>query len=577
MEIHEKHHTVVFLCLLVCVSLVCNGLCYAKGGSDQDTVDSESETLIVPAKKVSTSFFYDVPEDILQLVFDGSPSALREAAAGIRKASVDYSEREKILLSVMTGIMTVAWSPEKPDWESPAVSEANLYTGALDSVRKGIYDSSTGQSDFLTLVLPSLVLLTNTSRTDFYNDSEKALLLAKNIKPASLLVTYLLGILYRKMGRMDESTEYLKEAVSLDGNCMQPSYALACNLQETDAATAFSLITAQVKKYPDNNDLLKLGAELSYRLGDYNTSELYVAKVLQQNPNDPAYILFRAKILIEKGDYIRAASLLDVYERTDGTARDYLLLRARIQRDWNKNMSAAVDTMSKAVSLYPEDMEVLLYAAQTAASAGAAVNNMTAAALALKVLDADPSNSGALNIYVQQLAASNKWTEAYEASSKLLAKEPVAASVIFTHIKICLAIKKTDEAWKLISGMYEKNPNDEETVQSYIDVLYAMGRRAETLSIINNLLQTASPRMKSFLYFKRSFLQNGEQAVLADLRSSLIANPRNTDALYQLYVVYYTKKDWRKAQYYLKQVVALSASNEELIKKNEELDRLLGR
>ena len=84
-------------------------------------------------------------------------------------------------------------------------------------------------------------------------------------------------------------------------------------------------------------------------------------------------------------------------------------------------------------------------------------------------------------------------------------------------------------------------------------------------------------RMKSFLYYERSFLRTSEDQVLADLRSSLTANPRNKDSLYRLYRIYYGKKDWRRAQYYLKQVVALDPSNATYVRQNSELDGLLRR
>lgn len=83
--------------------------------------------------------------------------------------------------------------------------------------------------------------------------------------------------------------------------------------------------------------------------------------------------------------------------------------------------------------------------------------------------------------------------------------------------------------------------------------------------------------MKSFLYYQRSFFGATEDEILGDLRSSLTANPRNRDALFRLYKIYYAKKDWRRAQYYLKQVVALDPLNTEVLRLNSELNSLLGK
>ena len=102
------------------------------------------------------------------------------------------------------------------------------------------------------------------------------------------------------------------------------------------------------------------------------------------------------------------------------------------------------------------------------------------------------------------------------------------------------------------------------------------GRNQNASRLINSLLSNSpSSLMKSFLYYERSYLQGTEAGQLSDLRSSLIANPRNSDALFRMYQIYLRRRDYRKAQYYLKQVISLNPSNENYIKLNSELESLL--
>ena len=98
----------------------------------------------------------------------------------LKKADGSYTESEKTLLYVAAGIMRIVWPTEKITWEIPEIIQDNAYVGAINSAEKGVYDSSTGSMDFLTLVLPSLVLLTNNSRNDYYEDAKKALALAED-------------------------------------------------------------------------------------------------------------------------------------------------------------------------------------------------------------------------------------------------------------------------------------------------------------------------------------------------------------------------------------------------------------
>ena len=78
-----------------------------------------------------------------------------------------------------------------------------------------------------------------------------------------------------------------------------------------------------------------------------------------------------------------------------------------------------------------------------------------------------------------------------------------------------------------------------------------------------------------YLYRNGDYLQLTEEKSLADLRSSLIANPRNSDALFRLYELYYAKQDYRKAQYYLRQVVAINPNDSSVRKLNEALTQLV--
>ena len=143
------------------------------------------------------------------------------------------------------------------------------------------------------------------------------------------------------------------------------------------------------------------------------------------------------------------------------------------------------------------------------------------------------------------------------------------------HVDICLACRRIDEAWSLASSLYEKAPKEELSQKCYLKVLVATGRTDKAARLIASLMPSADSQMKSFLYYERSFLYGDEASVLDSLRQSLTSNPRNSDALYRLYQVYYNKKDWKRAQYYLKQVVALNPVDKSVIAKNAELDNLL--
>ncbi|MBQ9494831.1 MAG: tetratricopeptide repeat protein [Treponema sp.] len=564
----------LLLILLVCVSCAST----KKGAAASKTYGEEqggtSINIAVP-KKNSRTYFSRIDAAIMEQAENGSPEAIRAAVARIRKPELNYSENEKVLLTLLADVMKIAWPSERAEWDTPAVTEETPYLGAIDSVRKGIYDFSTGNVDFFTLVLPSLVVINDNDVSRYVATAEQALLAGILLRPQSTLANYLLGLLYQKANRAEEALACFVRAVQSSPSTLETSFAHASCLKALGRMSeAFTIADALHSRYPNNIRVLKLCAETSFALNNFSAAEEYVARVLQQTPNDLEYVLFRARILAEKGDFIRAVSLLDVYSRQDTTSRDYLLLRAHIQSDWSKNVSAAVATIENALARYPNDLEVLLFAAKLASITGSPVGGKTAGEYAQAVLAADPENNEARRYEIAGMMQSGNWTSAYAVSSALMQKSD-SRNDIFTHIRICLETRHNDEAWNLISPLYAENPADEDVVQSYILVLSRIGRTSQALALINSLLGSATQRMKSFLYYRRSFLVTTQEESLADLRSSLIANPRNSDALFRLYEIYYGRKDYRRAQYYLRQVVALDPNNGAMRRLNDELSELI--
>ncbi len=538
---------------------------------------AQAVSIAVPARKAK-NFFNGIPEEAVRAIENGSPESINQAYSLLRKDASLYAENEKILLNTGHALMTILWQQEKANFTEFDVSSANPYLGAVESSRQGIYDESTGNTDFLTLVLPSLVLVTSESRSDYYSLSKKALSSALAMNPGSVLANYLMGFLLRRQNDFSGALKYFQTAYENSPDCVETVLNFAdCNFRVKNYQKSLELAKSLVEKNPYYSQGLKLCAENSFALGQLEESELYVGRVLQQEPENSYYVLFRAKILVQRGDYIRAASLLDVYARANPDSREYLVLRSKVQKDWNKNITAATATIDRALSLYPDDTEIILTAASLASETGTKINGKTAGELAALILEKDPDNVDAMKIQIEDFAGKKMWARAYEVSSVLRKMKNPPEDSVYSHIEICLSAGRKDEAWSLASELYSQNPKDENVLQIYVKVLVQTGRKTEALRLIEQNLSGASSKMKSFFYYERSLLQNNENSVLVDLRASLTANPRNKDALFKLYQIYFNKKEYRKAQYYLKQVVAISPADESLLRLNAELETLLSK
>jgi len=543
----------------------------------EETLEESSEAGIkLPAGSKQRTYFYKIDEAILAGIEYGSPESIRTAVAKLRKADGLYEENEKVLMNVAAEIIKIVWPSEKVNWESFDQIENNPYTGAINSAQNGIFDSSTGNVDFLTTILPVVVILTPNISQGVYADCEPSVLAALELNPDSLLANYLAGLFYKAKGDYKNAEKYLRLAYEKQNNLLEVILAYSDILVLNQKSTvAVQVIAGVPVEHSEDLIVLKEKAKVSFSNKDYASAENYVAKVLQQTPNDLAFLLFRARIFIEKKDYIHAVSLLDMYARQNDTNVDYLVLRARVQLDWSKNTNAATETVERALRLYPENEALLMLATRISSVTDSPVAGKYADELAALVLDKNPDNQEAFVYAMEGLIQRENWNEAYKISSRLVAKENLPEDIVLNHVRICTELKKYTEALEIASSAYKSNPSSETLIQAYVIAYCSVNANDAALNLINDFINTASSKMKSYLYYQRSFLQHTEDSSLADLRSSLIANPRNSDALFRLYEIYYAREDYRKAQYYLRQVVAINPNDSSVRKLNEALTQLV--
>lgn len=570
-----RNQRLIFLFAAVLFLLPYESFCAKKKKNTEET--QTAETIKLPSQK--RTYFYKIDEKILSGVENGSPESLRQSMSLIKKSSSDYAENEKVLIYISTKIMQNVWKSQKFSWENVIPPEDNPYVGAIKSAENGVFDSSTGNVDFLSTLLPTFVLLNPnfkpSEEKQILESCEKSIKTALSLSPDSIIANYLAGIIYMDKEDYNTSLKYLEFAYEKYPGIDEIVLAYVKSLRGNGKYEMASAILAGSAKDANDIAFLKQNAYVAFESKDYANAELYVAKVLQQTPNDLEFLLFRAKILIEKNDYIHAVSLLDMYARQDNSSIDYLLLRAKLQMDWSKNTTAATETIEKALQLYPDNMDALLFAARISSVTDLPVAGKYADELSSIILKLSPSNASAMEYALDGLIQRENWKEAYEVSKNLISMENISFETMEKYVTVCIKLGKNNEAFEYAKKIHDANPNDETVLQMYILAYIKVGNRETVLKFIDSQLTSSNANMKSFLYYARSFLQYTENNTLADLRSSLISNPRNSDSLFRLYEIYYDKKDYRKAQYYLKQVVAINPNDSNVKKLNEALTKLI--
>ncbi len=548
------------------------------GESGAVTPSSVTETggtvLAVPSKDQLKKNILD--SQTLALLETGSPDSIRAAVGRIDADPRGMTDQNRIALVIAGELMKILYPLETVTWSVPAIPEDGSWVNAVKSARMGVYDYSAGSADFLSLVLPSLVLAVSNAPGDYYADAETALRKAASQNGRSVLPSYLLALLAVRKGSVPAADGYYRDAWERDHSCYPAGIAYGRALiRKDDGQSALLIAKELLVRYPAAPVVTRFAADAAFSTGDWALADPFVLAALKAEPDNTDYLLMRARILVERKDYLKANSLLDAYATRNRSDKQYLLLRSRVVQEWNRNPASATGFLQEAARLYPDDLDVMLASAEVCYQTGQQINKKSGRDYVWTVLAANPANPGALALLVADYTASGDWANAVKYGEKLVSVSPRDSSKILL-VRATLGAGQTAKAVSLSRALYQATPTDEITAL-YLEALVETGDASSAGALIGARLSSASSQLKSILYYYESRTLSDPDAKLSSLRSSLLADPRNKDALFAMYEWYSAKTDYRKAQYYLKQVIALDPTNRQYAQLLAKLDELLAR
>jgi len=276
---------------------------------------------------------------------------------------------------------------------------------------------------------------------------------------------------------------------------------------------------------------------------------------------------------VERGEFKLAASLLDAYASVDPNDKLYVLLRARSAAENSKDLPGALASLRRGLERYPEDQALLLYAAELLFAAGGK-DRLEAITYAGKALKADPSSIRALKVLLAaDLAAGNGPGAAARADS-IRSFYPDYDDYESLYRAYSLA-GRVDESLAMARLWREKQPSSEQASLAWATLLIEQGKRADASAFISAQLALKGGSVyRSTLFLLQSRLQPNEDAALASLRSSLIENGLNVDALVAMTDIYMKRNDHQRARFYLKQALTLSPDRADIAQRRDALAQL---
>lgn len=539
----------------------------------------EGTVLAVPTKEKLAEKRLD--SRLAANIIKGSPKSFKDAVTFIQNDSKGLTAENRLYLKVIADIMNLVYPEEAEYTQYDSSNEEHPYLIGLRSIRNGIYPLSMKKDSFLSLIIPPLILTVKNANVsvinEFATDITERIEAAKKMHADSVLPHYLLGILYEKKYDISQAAAFYKTAWNLDNSCYPAGLnygRLSADLG--DGQTAINIADILSEKLRDNTSIKLLYSRGYIASSDFNKANETVIDVLKKEPENISALLLRICILIEQKEYLKANSLLDAYSTKNKTAKDYLLYRARISREWNKNLTGSAEFLKEAYKLYPEDFNVLLACAEICFETSQEIENKKADFFIAKVLEKDAENAAALSLLIKNGINEGNWEQAVSLATKLVNKVSGNAHKELL-IRSYLGAGKFEQALSLSKQLYTSAKNVPNSVIGlYIEALSKTKNYEAILQIIKDKLPEADSELKSVLYYYNAkSMKETSEAYVSSLRSSLLANPRNKDSLFAMYEWYFKNKDYRKAKYYLGQVIALDPLNKKNNDLAENLNKLL--
>jgi predicted Zn-dependent protease len=504
-------------------------------------------------------------DEIRSLVEQGSPSSLRRVLDLLQSQNLAEGDFGRMMNAVAVTVLQKLYPGVQitlPPADPPRV---HRYTRILEEAALGNYTIPPDNSqDYLEHILPFLAYLEETQAGLLLSalpDLERA----RALNPQGVLARYFTGMVYERTGERDKAAAEFVDAYGMSRECYPAAIALAriMNAEGRDQE-GLRLLSDLVIQYPDNIVIKRQLALAYYNSRDWSRAEPAIAELLQRDSKDGQFILMRAYIMVDRGQFLQAQVPLDLYAAMDTNNRLYLFLRARVQAEGYRNRDGALNYLRSLLRSYPDDEEAMVYTAELLMESGRSGDQAEGRELLERLLNFGESSLKVITLALQDAVHRQAWKDALPYLNRLLADRRSTQDLLLAY-KVEQGLGNNPAALAYARELYELDPTLEEGAIAYISALIDMGQQSEAARMLESRISGLSRGiLKSRYYYLRSRLQTNEESRMEDLRSSLFEDPRNLNALIRMFEIYHRRKDERRAVYYLKQALALAPDDPQL-------------
>lgn len=492
----------------------------------------------------------------------GTPAALEEGLDLLRSENLHSTERGAELAYAALSIRSIVYPYLKDEDYMVSLPATSIYGRIVEEVEAGSYpEGESGKTDFITLLLSSLTLLTGSDAQDVARARETVEQLAE-VNPDSLLVSYLLGVSLRMEGQEGDALDRFLHISEADPSCY-PALLAAVELAECRGRPKQVLAYAELllERFPDRLEVTRAALEVLVTLGRYERADALLSSAISRFSDDGRLLLLRAVLLEKRGDAEKAMRLVRGYEREHEETAETILVRGRAAAD-RANYREAEQLARRGLASYPEVYEFSILLSEVMVSSG---REEDAYSLLRQRWGEETWNMQLLTSLLELAVRLARWEDGEEYLQRLLEYSPQDYEVLKSAVRLYRGRGSTEEALSYAIELIELFPEEPAAITVYLDTLLEAGREQDLRDYVNRRLENSdSSEVRSILYFYLSEVQGGAEAKIASLQSALYENMQNTRALIRISELYQQQGETAKAARYLRQAVASRPDDEEL-------------
>ena len=558
------------LCLILCVFFISCG----NNPSPRDNQNNPQ------SQQVSGG----LAEEIRKLTETGILSSMLHALDTIRSRNLSNVDFGRMMNGINTLLIRLVYPDTLARLPSIDLPQTYRYTRIIRDAERGVYiKPHENTNDFFEFILPFLAVTGRTSSQalpgevtaqDIFKDLDKA----EEISPGSVLPSFFRGLLYERLGQFAEAERAYRRAYNISEECYPALIGIARVRRlagnKSEAVESFSDL---IIRYPDSMEIKRQLAISLFENRDWSRALPAIDEILQSDPRDGEFLLMKASLLIEQGNFSQANAVLDTYAPINPNNRLYLYLRARVQAEGNRNRDSALNYLRSILRSSPDDVEALILAVSLLMESSRPADQTEGRELLARLRRLAGSSVGVLSLSLRDAVMRESWQEAQGFLNRILtSRRTVQDLTDGYHIE--RALGNNPRALNFARELYERDTANNENTIIYISALIDNARRDEALRLLDSRMNSVSKgALLSRYYFLRSRLQTNDESIANDLRSSLFEDPRNIEANIAMFEYFNRRREERRAAYYLRQAIANAPDNPVVRRLEREYAALLSR